>query len=127
MKIILLLVASIMPTFAYAHAGAGDVSGFLRGFLHPLGGIDHVLAMVAVGLWAGLLTGGQIRRNLAAGAALVVLFALFHGLAHGAEVPADAGGWAYGGGFLIANALLHAIGVVSALLILRRERGLAWS
>ena len=40
----------MLPGAALAHTGHGDASGFTHGFMHPLGGIDHVLAMVAVGL-----------------------------------------------------------------------------
>src|SRR5215210_527218 len=42
---------------AMAHTGAGDAHGFAHGFAHPVGGFDHVLAMVAVGLYAALLGG----------------------------------------------------------------------
>jgi len=52
----LILLACVSP--ALAHTGIGDSSGVLHGFSHPLGGIDHVLAMVAVGLYAAML-GGQ--------------------------------------------------------------------
>jgi urease accessory protein len=40
---------------ALAHTGAGSTSAFALGFLHPLEGLDHVLAMVAVGVFAALL------------------------------------------------------------------------
>src|SRR5438477_9552004 len=43
---------------ALAHTGHGDASGFAYGFMHPLGGLDHVLAMVAVGLYAAM-SGGR--------------------------------------------------------------------
>lgn len=42
---------------AFAHTGLGAVHGFSHGFAHPLGGLDHVLAMVAVGMWAGVVGG----------------------------------------------------------------------
>ncbi len=45
---------------AYAHVIPGDVQGFGSGFAHPLHGLDHILAMVAVGLWAAQL-GGRAR------------------------------------------------------------------
>ena len=57
MRIILLAIALLSPTVALAHTGHGDISGFSHGFLHPLGGLDHVLAMVAVGLFAAHLGG----------------------------------------------------------------------
>lgn len=45
---------------AFAHVGVGPVDTFSRGFLHPLGGIDHILAMVAVGLFAVNLGGAAL-------------------------------------------------------------------
>jgi urease accessory protein len=53
----LLAALILVPLEASAHTGAGDTSGFGAGFVHPLGGIDHLLAMVAVGLWAAQLGG----------------------------------------------------------------------
>jgi urease accessory protein len=50
--IILSVAAFMLAPAAYAHVGVGQPAGFMRGFMHPLGGFDHVLAMVAVGLWA---------------------------------------------------------------------------
>ena len=47
----------LAPTAAFAHAGHGDPSGLMNGFTHPLNGIDHVLAMVAVGVLAARLSG----------------------------------------------------------------------
>jgi urease accessory protein len=150
-----------MPGAAFAHPGAGDAHGFLHGFAHPVGGLDHVLAMVAVGLFAARLGGRALwlvpasfvlmmvagaawalaghglsfveagialsvvafglvlalGRSLPDGiaAALVGVFAVFHGYAHGAEIPADASGFAYGAGFVLATALLHASGIVLSL------------
>lgn len=142
---------------ALAHGGHGDAHGFVAGFMHPVGGLDHVLAMVAVGLFAAHLGGralwavpaafvalmafgGALGMNgvglpfvetgialsvvvfglaLAFGLALPVglagglvgFFAIFHGQAHGAELPAGASGAAYAAGFLLATAALHAAGV----------------
>lgn len=48
--LISILLFMAMP--ASAHTGAGAVQGFAAGFLHPWSGIDHLLAMLAVGLWA---------------------------------------------------------------------------
>jgi urease accessory protein len=147
----------VIASTASAHTGVGDTAGFAHGFLHPIGGPDHVLAMVAVGLFAATLGGralwlvplsfltmmaaggaigiggvdlplvelgigfsvaalgvaiaARLRMPLAAAAALVGFFAIFHGHAHGAEMPNTASGMAYGAGFLIATALLHACGV----------------
>jgi urease accessory protein len=50
----------IVPTLAYAHGGVGEASGFLRGASHPLGGLDHICAMIAVGLWAAQMSGRSI-------------------------------------------------------------------
>src|SRR5438552_1574202 len=47
----------MLPVSALAHTGHGDASGFTHGFIHPLGGLDHVLAMVAVGLYAAMVGG----------------------------------------------------------------------
>ncbi|HZY69297.1 MAG TPA: HupE/UreJ family protein [Devosia sp.] len=150
-----------LPSAAFAHTGAGDAHGFLHGFEHPIGGLDHVLAMVAVGIFAFVLSGralwmvplsfvgmmavgfllglGQVDvpfvelgialssvviggvaalgRPLPVGAAmaLVGVFAIFHGHAHGAEMPAGAGGLTYAIGFLSATTLLHAAGILAAL------------
>ena len=147
---------------ALAHTGHGDAHGFVAGFLHPVGGLDHVLAMVAVGLFAAHLggralwavpatfvalmaVGGALGMNgvavpfvetgialsvvvfglvLAMGLALPIglamglvgFFAIFHGHAHGAEMPADVSGATYAAGFLLATAALHAAGVGLGLL-----------
>ncbi|MGQ9368717.1 HupE/UreJ family protein [Azospirillum sp. ST 5-10] len=163
------IAAALLAAPALAHTGHPEGAGFVHGVLHPLGGIDHLLAMVAVGLWAArqggravlllpaafvvMLVGGAAlgmagvalpaveaaiaasvavlgllallnrRLPLAAGMALVGAFAVFHGHAHGAEMPAGADALGYGLGFVAATVLLHAAGVVTALagrLALRR-------
>src|ERR1043166_1542989 len=53
----LVLASFLMLTPALAHTGIGDTTGLAHGFSHPMGGIDHVLAMVAVGLLAALIDG----------------------------------------------------------------------
>jgi urease accessory protein len=154
---LLAAAAALMPTVALAHTGHGAASGFLHGLAHPVGGLDHVLAMVMAGilawqiggraLWLVPLTfvsmmaiGGALgvagmavpavelgialsvvvlgtvvafgaKAPLAVLLALVGVFAVFHGHAHGAELPADASGLGYGLGFLIATALLHLAGI----------------
>jgi urease accessory protein len=55
---ILFLAALAVAPAAHAHVGVGETTGFMRGFLHPLSGLDHVLSMVAVGLWAAQRGGG---------------------------------------------------------------------
>jgi urease accessory protein len=156
----LLLLAS---SAAYAHTGVGTTSGFTHGFVHPIGGIDHVLAMVAVGLFAAHLGGRAlwavplsfVTMMAAAGAAgmgglalpfveigiglsvvvlgaavasrlhlptvaamaLVGLFAIFHGHAHGAEMPETASGFEYALGFVLATAGLHDCGIGLGLVL----------
>lgn len=148
---------ALLPQAALAHPGHGAVTGAEAGFLHPLMGADHVLAMVAVGLlavlrggralWAlplaflGLMSVGAglgmagfalpyaetgialsivvfglaalvgLRAPVALLAALVGVCAVFHGYAHGAEMPETASGLTFGLGFLAATALLHAAGI----------------
>lgn len=166
MRILLALALLILlPTAAFAHTGVGDTSGFLHGFEHPVGGIDHILAMVAVGVFAFVLGGRALwlvplsfvgmmvvgfllgvggvnlpfvelgialssvvigglaalgrPMPVAAAMALVGVFAVFHGHAHGAGMPEDAGGLLYAGGFIVATALLHAVGVIAAMGVAR--------
>lgn len=155
--------AILLPQAALAHTGVGDTNGFAHGFMHPIGGVDHVLAMVAVGILAAqlggraiwlvpaafvgmMVVGGAIGMSgvdipfveigialsvvvlglavalglnlpLVAAMALVGFFAIFHGHAHGAEMPETASGLGYGIGFVLATALLHAAGVGIGLAI----------
>lgn len=142
---------------ALAHEAGGTAGGFVSGFLHPLAGPDHVVAMLAVGLWgaflgrpalwllpvvfplvmaaggaAGVLglplagvevgialsaiaLGGAVawgwRAPLALAAVLVGVFAVFHGHAHGTELPRSADPVSYSLGFVIATGLLHLAGI----------------
>ncbi len=142
---------------ALAHVEAGQSSGFLTGLLHPISGLDHVLAMVAVGLWgaqlgapaiwllpitfpvamafggflgllgfplpgveagiaaSAILLGAAVMSErdfpLYAAAALVGFFAVFHGHAHGTELPPGESGLLYSLGFVVATGCLHAIGI----------------
>ncbi len=151
----------LAPTAAFAHPGHGDAIGIAAGFLHPISGLDHILAMVAVGVFAFVLGGralilvplsfvgmmavgfllgvsgvqlpfvelaiglssvviGAVAASgrsmpVAAAMSLVGVFAIFHGHAHGAEMPANAAGLEYALGFLVATALLHAVGIGTAL------------
>lgn len=155
----LLLMA--LPTAAWAHVGTGEIGGILNGLKHPVTGFDHVLAMVAVGLWGAQLGapaiwllpvtfpivmafGGMLglmginlpgievciaisavalgfmvlreaRPNLWAAAFLVGFFAIFHGHAHGTELPQGANALLYSIGFVIATGLLHATGIAIGL------------
>lgn len=140
---------------ANAHPGHGG--GLMAGIAHPLFGLDHVLAMVAVGVWAfqlggrakwlvpasfvalmavaggvgmagiglsmveigiaasvlilGLLIAFSVRVTPAIGAGIVALSAIFHGHAHGAEMPLLGSAWQYGIGFVLATAALHGLGL----------------
>jgi urease accessory protein len=151
----------LAPTAALAHTGHGDTAGILHGFMHPIGGLDHVLAMVAVGVFAFVLggralwlvplsfvgmmavgfilgvTGVQVPfvelgialssivigaaaawgkpMPVAAAMSLVGVFAVFHGQAHGAEMPVGAAGFEYALGFILATAALHLAGVGGAM------------
>jgi urease accessory protein len=150
------LVVLFAASSALAHTGSA-AGGFVGGFSHPLFGIDHMVAMVAVGLWGAFLgapaiwllpivfppvmaLGGVIgilgvplpgvetgiaisaialgimvalaaRPHLAIAALLVAAFAIFHGHAHGSELPAGADAVAYSIGFVAATGLLHLAGI----------------
>ena len=154
-------VMAVFQVSLMAHTGVGPVSGVAAGFGHPVGGADHVLAMVAVGLWAaqmggrslwavpaafvgmmifggflgasgvavpfieagilasvivlGALIAAGVKVSAAAGAVIVGAFAIFHGHAHGAEMPVDAGGLLYGAGFALATLLLHGAGIAAGM------------
>ncbi len=147
----------LIPSMASAHTGVGDTAGFWHGLAHPIGGLDHILAMVAVGLWAaqiggkalwmvpgafvlamagssvighfglplpgveqgilasdfvlGLLLLFAARLPLAVSTGIVAILAIFHGYAHGAEMPSTASGLVYGFGFIVSTAMLHLAGI----------------
>ena len=157
MRLILASTLALLPTAVFAHTGVGEATGFAYGFMHPMGGVDHLLAMIAVGIVAGVLGGralwlvpasflsmmiagflvgaaGVGLPMLETGIALSVLvigaaaawgravpvvaamglagvFAVFHGVAHGAEMPAIGGALDFALGFVAATALLHAAGI----------------
>ena len=159
----LALLLWAIPSTASAHSEAGTVGGFLSGFNHPLNGLDHIVAMVAVGLWGAFL-GGQAMWTLpvvfpvvmALGGALGVLgvplpgvetgialsgiilglmvsfaakpplwvaavivgiFAIFHGHAHGTELPEAANAMTFAVGFVVSTGLLHLSGIAFGLLV----------
>lgn len=162
MRVLLaLLLVFAFPAMAFAHTGHADSAGFFHGFEHPIGGMDHILAMVAVGIFAFVLGGralwlvplsfvGMMLAGFALGVAqielpfvelgialssvvigaaaamgrpmpvagamaLVGVFAVFHGHAHGAEMPETAGGLTYALGFVVATALLHGAGILASV------------
>jgi urease accessory protein len=152
----------LVPSMASAHVVAGASHGFAHGFSHPFSGIDHVLAMTAIGLFAvrlggralwlvpvtfvcvmalagvagmagvtvafvdigvamtvvvlGLTLAAQLSVSTTVAALLVGFFAIFHGYAHGAEMPENISALSYGLGFICATALLQALGVGLGLL-----------
>ena len=146
-----------LATSVYAHTGEESANGFLAGVLHPLSGFDHLLAMVAVGIWGATLgmpliwvlpvafpmlmvVGGILgivgvplpfiesgiatsvivlgaaialawRAPLPVAVAIVSAFGVFHGYAHGAELPKAASPAAYVAGFVLCTGALHLAGV----------------
>jgi len=148
---------------ASAHSTTGNIGGFVSGFEHPLTGLDHIVAMIAVGLWgaylrapamwllpvvfpvvmafggalgvlhvtlpavetcialSGLLLGlavaFAVRPPLWVAAVIVGFFAIFHGHAHGTELPNSANAMTYAIGFVIATGLLHLSGIALGLLL----------
>ena len=147
---------------ALAHSGEGVAGGFVAGFLHPISGIDHLLAMIAVGIWGATLgrpllialpvtfpllmvvggilgisgiplplvetgVGGSVivlglaialawRAPIPVALAIVSVFGIYHGHAHGTELPASAAPSAYSAGFVFCTGLLHLTGIALGLL-----------
>ena len=94
------------------------------GMLHmPLPFVEPAILASVVAL--GLLVALAVQLPVSAGVAIIGLFALFHGHAHGTEVPESAGGLEYMAGFAITTALLHAVGIAAGLGLGIRFRGLA--
>lgn len=150
-----------VASVASAHVESSAAIGFVTGFRHPWSGLDHVLAMVAVGLWGaqlgapaiwllpitfplvmamgatmalagfalpgveigiplsavllGAVVASETRPRLPVAAALVGCFAIFHGHAHGTELPPGQSGLLYSAGFVVATGSLHAIGIAVGL------------
>jgi urease accessory protein len=143
---------------AFAHVEEGSANGLVSGLLHPIMGPDHLVAMVAVGMWGaqlgapaiwvlpivfpvvmavggllgvfgvplpfievgiavsalllGLAVAASFRAGLVVTAVLVGVFAIFHGHAHGTELPSSANALSYGIGFVISTGLLHLAGIL---------------
>lgn len=152
----------VFPPSAHAHIQQGQAISFVTGLEHPWSGLDHVLAMIAVGLWGaqlgnpaiwllpitfplvmslgalmgllgiplpgieigiavsaivlGIMVLAELRPNLIVAALLVGCFAIFHGHAHGTELPAGQSGMLYSMGFVIATGCLHGIGIATGLI-----------
>jgi len=163
----ILMIAALMALYAggvSAHEGAaGAAGGFMSGFMHPILGWDHVVAMVAVGLWGaflgspaiwilpvvfplvmafggalgvmgvpipavetgiavsaivlGLMVALATRPPIWVAAVIVGVFAIFHGHAHGTELPNAVNPLAYSLGFVISTGLLHLAGIAFGLLV----------
>lgn len=158
----LVLAAALIAPSAQAHVGTGVSGGLAAGLLHPVTGLDHVLAMLAVGMWGAclgrpmiwalpasflfmLLAGGLLgmqgialphgeagiaasvivlglsiacawKSPLAVALIIVAVFGLFHGHAHGIELPLAASPAAYAAGFALTTGLLHVAGIAAGLL-----------
>lgn len=160
------IVLSLLTLFtlsANAHSEAGVAGGLISGLLHPVLGVDHLVAMVAVGLWGAILGApsiwvlpvtfpvvmafgallgvagvplpatevaiaasalalgamvlAKVKPPVWAAAVLVGFFAIFHGHAHGTEIPTASNPLAYGVGFVVATGLLHLSGILIGLLV----------
>lgn len=153
----------LLPFTASAHTETGAIGGFVSGFSHPLTGLDHMVAMVAVGLWGaflggramwmlpvvfpvvmafggalgvlgvpfpgveigiaisgvvlGLMVAFAVKPPLWIAAVIVGWFGMFHGHAHGTELPETANALAYSVGFVISTGLLHLSGIALGLLV----------
>ena len=151
------MILLLLSATASAHSGHAD-GGLWHGLSHPFVGLDHILAMLAVGLWSAqhqgplrwqapvlflvMLTAGavigfqgsslpwleqgiassvllmglllMVCRRVAPSVALMLfaLSALWHGAAHGVEMPTAVSGLHYGIGFVLASAVLHGLGFV---------------
>lgn len=163
MKLLTVALLTLFSDLAFAHSGSAESSGFVSGFLHPIAGWDHVVAMVAVGLWGAFLGrpaiwilpivfpmvmafGGALgvlaipipsvemgiaisaivlgamvalaaRPPIWIAAILVGVFAIFHGHAHGTELPGASNPFSYSIGFVISTGLLHLCGIAFGLLV----------
>ena len=163
--VLALTSASLVCNPVAAHSGTGLSGGWAAGFMHPLSGIDHLLAMIAVGLWGAflgrpliyvlpvvfptmmvvgavlgmfavplppvqigialsvLMLGSCVALAISppiwAACLVVALFAIFHGDAHGKELPSAADPVSYSAGFVLATGLLHVSGIALGSLTAR--------
>lgn len=157
---VILFLATAFP--AFAHVQQGQAQGFITGLHHPVSGLDHVLAMIAVGLWGaqlgvpavwmlpvafpmmmafggflgllglplpgveigialsamllGFMVAREVKPSLYIAVVIVAFFAIFHGHAHGTELPPGQNGLLYSLGFVVATGCLHGIGIAVGLI-----------
>ncbi len=155
--LVALMLLVLSPPTASAHTESGAAIGLLSGLQHPLSGWDHILAMIAVGLWgaqlgvpavwalpvafpmamavggmiglmglslpgveigiaiSALVLGGMVSTEFSprlwVAAVIVGFFALFHGHAHGTELPPGSHAMLYSIGFVVATGTLHGCGI----------------
>lgn len=158
----IIVVTVLWPLYAWAHVGSGEAGGFITGLQHPVSGLDHVVAMLAVGLWGAqlgapaiwllpvvfpmMMAGGgclglmgiplpgvevgiavsavvlglivlvEARLKIQQAMIIVAFFAIFHGHAHGTELPAGQSGLLYSMGFVAATGCLHGMGIAIGLI-----------
>jgi urease accessory protein len=104
-----------------AFLGAMGVGGALGMASYPL---VYTEIGIAISVILGLAVAIRVNLPILAATALAGLFAIFHGHAHGTEMPQTISGYAYAAGLLLATALLHAIGIAVGLTAGRlAERG----
>jgi len=166
-RTIVLAALCLFAGTAYAHPGHTP-TGFAGGLAHPFLGVDHLFAMIAIGLWAaqqggralwavpsafvcamglggalawsgtvlphvetaialsvlslGLLIATRYKASVATGMAIAGVFALFHGYAHGLEMPQAASPALYALGFVLATVCLHGVGIAGGLIGRRAMR-----
>ena len=152
----------ISTSIAHAHVQQNQAISFINGLGHPWSGLDHVLAMIAVGLWGaqlgnpaiwtlpitfplamslgammgllgmplpgievgiavsaivlGIMVLGEVKPKLIVALILVGCFAIFHGHAHGTELPSGQSGLLYSVGFVVATGCLHGVGITIGLI-----------
>jgi urease accessory protein len=154
----MVLAGILFPVLpAEAHVQHGGATGFTTGFCHPWSGWDHILAMVAVGVWGvqlgrpaiwllpvtfpvimsiggflglvgfplpgtgigiglsafflGIMVAAEARPPLWLAVLMVGIFGLYHGHAHGTELPPNEDGLSYSIGFVVATGCLHGVGI----------------
>ncbi|MEM7748364.1 MAG: HupE/UreJ family protein [Pseudomonadota bacterium] len=163
------MFVALIPEVASAHYVGGVLGGFQSGFTHPIVGTDHLLAMLAVGIWGAQMGGRSVWTLpvtfpliMAAGGVLgmsgitlphvelgiaisvfilglaiafawrapesialllIAVFAIFHGYAHGLELPQAIDPGSYAMGFVVATGLIHVVGIGIGLLLSKPWKG----